>query len=187
MAEYNHGQIGQLVLKAQAGDSDAFAQLYGLTYKHVYNYAARYLKDEYLAQDAVQDTYIHALKYIRNIKDPTLFVAWINQIAFHTCYDMCKKADGNYGLTDPEQLELALDENVDHNPADALEQIDERRIVNQAVESLPFHEKQVIVLRYFNDMKIDELAKTLSLSKSTIKRYLKSAREHLEIYLRGRI
>lgn len=187
MAEYNHGQIGRLVVKAQAGDSDAFAQLYGLTYKHIYNYAARYLKDEYLAQDAVQDTYIHALKYIRNIKDPTLFVAWINQIAFHTCYDMCKKADSNYGLAEPEQLELALDDYTDHNPEDALEHIDEKRIVNQAIENLPFHEKQVIVLRYFNDMKLEEIAKALSLSRSTVKRHLKSARENLEIYLRERL
>ncbi len=187
MAEHNHEQIGNLVIKAQAGSSDAFAQLYGLTYKHVYNYAVRYLKDEYLAQDAVQDTYIHALKNIRNIKDPTLFVAWINQIVFHTCYDMRKKSDSNYGLTEPEQLELALDENIEHNPQDALEQIDEKRLISKAIEGLPFHEKQVIVLRYYNDMKLEEIAKTLSLSRSTIKRYLKNAKEHLEINLRGLI
>ena len=91
MADFNHAYIGNLVISAQSGSSEAFAELYATTYNHTYNYSMHYLRDAYLAQDAVQETYISALKNINNIKDPSLFVAWLNQICFHVCYDMAKK------------------------------------------------------------------------------------------------
>lgn len=179
MADYDHAYIASLVKRAQAGSSDAFTELYGLTYNHVYNYAARYMKDEHLAQDAVQETYITAFKNLKGIKDPSLFVAWLNQINFHTCFDMCKKLDNAYGCISPEQMELARDENIDHNPEDIFEKNDEISSLHNAIVQLPFHEQQVIVLRYYNEMKLEEIAKTLSISRSTVKRYLQSAKEKL--------
>ncbi|MDO4966747.1 MAG: sigma-70 family RNA polymerase sigma factor [Lachnospiraceae bacterium] len=185
MPDYNHAYIGSLVKKAQAGNSDAFAELYGLTYNHIYNYAAHYLKDTYLAQDAVQETYIHALRNIRKINDPSLFIAWINQIAFHTCFDICKKQNANYGLIDPEMLELTEDTNIEHNPEDIYEKNSETESLQKAIDALPFHEQQVIVLRYYNDLKLEDIASVLSISRSTVKRYLASAKEKLERSMKG--
>lgn len=179
MADYDHAYIASLVRSAQIGNSDAFTELYGITYKHIYNYAAHYLKDEHLAQDAVQETYITAFKKLNGIKDPSLFVAWLNQINFHTCYDMCKKINSAYGYFDPEQLELTRDTNIDHNPEDLYEKNDEISKLRDAIEKLPFHERQVIVLRYYNEMKLEDIAKVLSISRSTVKRYLQSAKDKL--------
>lgn len=180
MADFNHAYIASLVRKAQAGSSDAFAELYGLTYNATYNYANFYLKDSYLAQDAVQDTYISALKNIHSLNDPSLFIAWLKQINFHTCYDMCKKNNASYGLVEPELLEIERDTNVDHNPEDVYEREDEISRLNKAIDELPFLEKQAIVLRYYNDTKIEDIAKMLKISKSTVKRYLNSARDKLK-------
>ncbi|MDO4187862.1 MAG: sigma-70 family RNA polymerase sigma factor [Lachnospiraceae bacterium] len=179
MADYDHLYIASLVRRAQAGNSEAFSELYMLTYKQVYNYALRYLKDEHLAQDAVQDTYITAFKNLKGIKDPSLFVAWLNQINFHTCFDMCKKANSSYGFIDSEHLELTRDDNIEHNPEDMYEKQDEIAKLHEAIESLPFHEKQVIVMRYYNEMKLEEIAKALSISRSTVKRYLQNAKDKL--------
>ena len=66
MADFNHAYIGNLVISAQSGSSEAFAELYATTYNHTYNYSMHYLRDAYLAQDAVQETYISALKNINN-------------------------------------------------------------------------------------------------------------------------
>jgi len=179
MADYDHVYIASLVRRAQIGNSDAFTELYGITFNHIYNYAARYLKDEHLAQDAVQETYITAFKNLKGIKDPSLFVAWLNQINFHTCYDMCKKMNNAYGFVDSEQLDLTRDTNIDHNPEDLYEKNDEINKLRNAIDHLPFHEKQVIVLRYYNEMKLEDIAKTLSISRSTVKRYLQSAKDKL--------
>ena len=183
MPDFNHSYIGGLVLLAQENDSDAFAELYALTYKHIYNYAGHYLRDEYLAQDAVQETYISALKNIKNIKDPSLFVAWINQICFHVCYDMSEKGDKG-GEVNSEFLELLHDELTDHNPEAQLEAGNETDAVKAAVSKLPFNEQQVIVMRYYNEMKLEEIADALQISRSSVKRYLQSGKDHLEVILR---
>lgn len=179
MADYDHVHIASLVRQAQVGDSAAFTELYNMTCDKVYNYAVRYMKDEHLAQDAVQETYITAFKNLKGIKDPSLFIAWLNQINFHTCYDMCKKINSQYGVVDSEQLELTRDDNIEHNPEDIYEKNDEINKLRDAIDALPFQEKQVIVLRYFNDMKLEDIAKALSISRSTVKRYLQSAKEKL--------
>ena len=178
MPDFNHAYIGNLVIKAQSGSGEAFAELYATTYNHVYNYARHYLRDAYMAQDAVQETYISALKNINNLKDPSLFVAWLNQISFHVCYDMTRKNRSDN--VNPELLELVLDEKQDHNPDEHYEYNEEIAAVNSAVSSLPFLEQQVIVMRFYNEMKLEDIAAALSCSRSSVKRYIISGKKRLE-------
>lgn len=184
MAELNYTYIGQLVEKAQAGNSNAFAELYAMTYQHTYNYAAHYLRDTQLAQDALQETYVLALRNISGIKDPPLFVAWLNQICFRVCYDMSRKNHQECGDYNPDLLELIKDEYKSHNPEEQCESDDEISRLKEAVLGLPFTEQQVIVMRYYNDMKLEEIASALDCSRSSVKRYLISARERLAKMLR---
>lgn len=179
MADFNHAYIGRLVQKSQNGDSDAFAELYAMTYQHTYNYAVHYLRDTELAQDALQETYILALRNISGIKEPTLFVAWLNQICFRVCYDMSRKYRQEYGENNPDILELISDEYEDHNPEGLLENNDEIARLKDAILSLPFNEQQVVVMKYYNDMKLEEIATALKCSRSSVKRYLISAKENL--------
>ena len=184
MADFNHAYIGQLVQKAQRGDSNAFAELYAMTYQHTFNYAAHYLRDTSLAQDALQETYILALRNIVGIKEPTLFIAWLNQICFRVCYDMSRKNRQEYGENNPELLDFVRDDYLSHNPEERVESEDEITRLKEAVLSLPFNEQQVIVMRYYNDLKLEEIADALSISRSSVKRYLISARERLARTLR---
>ncbi len=182
MADFNHAYIGNLVIRAQSGSSEAFAELYATTYNHVYNYSRHYLRDAYLAQDAVQETYISALKNINNIKDPSLFVAWLNQICFHVCYDMTRKIKPD--SMSSELLDLVLDEKPEHNPGEHYEDKEEIEAVREAVASLPFLEQQVIVMRFYNEMKLEDIAAALSCSRSSVKRYINSGKKALEKALR---
>ena len=91
MKDMNIPYIAGLVIRAQHSDSDAFAELYALTYNKVYNYTRHYLRDDFLAQDAMQEVYILALKNIGKLNDPAVFIAWLNRICFHVCYDMTQK------------------------------------------------------------------------------------------------
>ncbi|MCR5596347.1 MAG: RNA polymerase sigma factor [Lachnospiraceae bacterium] len=178
--ELDHKYIAGLVQKLQIGDSDAFTEIYGLTYNKVYNYARHYLRDDFLAQDAVQEIFILAYKNISRLNDPTLFVAWLNQISFHVCHDISRKNSKDYGaITDPELLEIIHDETDDSNPSEHTEKKEEIELLEAAIDKLPTHEKQCIILRYYNDMKIDEIVNILGYSKSSVKRYLISGKEHL--------
>jgi len=185
--ELDHKFISSLVTRLQRGDSDAFTQIYSMTYNKVYNYARHYLRDEYLAQDAVQEVFILALKNINRLNDPTLFIAWLNQIAFHVCFDICRKNSNSYGdVTDPELLATVKDDSDKSNPEVNTQREAELAALRSAIDKLPPHEKQCIVLRYYNDMKIDEIVDMLGYSRSSVKRYLISGKESLAKLLADR-
>lgn len=185
MKEPDHAYIASLVVRSQKGDSDAFAEIYAMTYNKVYNYACHYLKDTYLAQDAVQEIYISALKNIHKIKNPTLFIAWMNQISFHVCFDICKKKNDTYGDIDSEVFEFIRDEHISSNPEAHMMQSDERTRLQDAIQKLPLNEQQVIIMRYYNNLKLDAIADAIGSSKSTVKRYLASGQRALLHILKG--
>lgn len=185
--ELDHKYISSLVVKLQQGDSEAFNQLYSMTYNKVYNYARHYLRDDFMAQDAVQEVFILALKNISKLKDTTLFIAWLNQISFHVCYDICRKNSNTYGnISDPELLEILHDDKESSNPEAHTQHEAELDALRDAIAHLPNHEKQCIILRYYNDMKIEEIVDVLGYSRSSVKRYLISGRENLAKYLSDR-
>ena len=182
--EYSHIVIGEYVRRAQKGDSDAFAELYRMTFSKVYNYARHYLRDEYLAQDAVQDVYISALKNINKLNDPTLFVAWINQIAFHVCFDMAKSKMTNYSEVDSEMLEEVCDLKEDANPEASAFRKEESERLKKAIDRLSPSEQELVTLRYFNSMKIDDIVNATGISKSTVKRQLNNAVDKLKAIMK---
>ncbi len=179
MDEQDYLYLAALVQRAQKGDSDAFAEIYAVTWRKQYNFARHYLKDEYLAQDAVQDAYIQALKNISDVKDPSLFLAWLNQITFHVCFDHCRKRDRNYGEINPTLLELYEDDKPEHNPEDAALNAVEREKLKEAINALPPQEQRVIVMRYMNEMQLDDIAEATGVSRSTVKRQLLSGRDRI--------
>lgn len=177
--ELSHSYIAEYVKRTQNGDSDAFAQLYNLTYKKVYNYARHYLRDDYLAQDAVQEIFISALKNIQKLKDPTLFIAWINQISFHVCYDMAKAHKSDYGEIDSDILDEICDSGTDTNPEYTAINDDENERLKAAIGKLSETERQLVILRFFNSMKIDDIVSATGISRSTVKRQLAAVTEKI--------
>ena len=181
MKEYNIPYIANLVVRAQSDDSDAFAELYALTYLKIYNYTRHYLRDDFLAQDALQEVYILALKNIKKLNDPSLFIAWLNRIAFNICYDISRKQkQENNCATDPDIIEIIEDNNLSINPEAHYQQKDDAKHLNNAIEQLPFHEKQVLIMRFYNNMKLEDIANAMSISRSSVKRYLASAQKTLK-------
>lgn len=171
MAQLDYQYIGELVERVQEGDSNAFAELYAATYQKQYFVAYKYLHDEYLAQDALQETYISALKNIHSLKDPKLFISWLNQINFRTCFKLHEKQKrfNNEMAEFDAGIEQYVSSNID-NPESLVVDVDERKYIVKQIMTLPFTESQSIMLRYYNNMKIDEIASILGVSKSTVKR-----------------
>ncbi len=185
MPEPDHQYLARLVTRFKQQDTDAFAELYTLTYNKVYNYARHYLKDDYLAQDAMQEVYVSAFRNIGKLSDPTLFIAWLNRISFHVCYDLRQKQLGFQEFSDPELLEMVRDEHPGSDPEALAVRASEIEQLRRALEELPFQERAALSMRYYNDMKLEEIASAMELSRSTIKRYIASAREHLARKLKG--
>ncbi|MBE6045904.1 MAG: sigma-70 family RNA polymerase sigma factor [Clostridiales bacterium] len=174
--DYNY--LASLVRKAQSGDSNAFAELYVATYQQQYRYAYKYLKDEHLAQDAIQETYIHALRSITKLQNPQLFIAWLNRINFRTCFDLMRKPDkSRTDVVLGDRAEEVRSES-DHTENEVIE-IDSRRYILKQVLNLPLTESQVILMKYYQGMSNDDIAAVMNISRSTVKRNLKSGKERL--------
>lgn len=184
--EYQHSYIAKLVEKVREGDAQSFAELYTMTCDKVFSYTNRYLRDEYLAEDAVQEIYILAYKNINKLNDPTLFIAWLNQISFRVCYDLDKKRHGDSTDINSELLEEVVGTDASSNPEETAFANDEINRLNKAIDTLNPTEKQLIVLRYINDTKIDDIVTLTGLSKSTVKRHLISAIDQLRNVMQGR-
>lgn len=171
--------IARLVRLAQGGDSNAFAELYMATFDRLYHFSCHYLKDPYMAQDAVQETYIKALQHINQVHDPMLVVAWLNQINMRVCNRMIHR-NARVQVTDDARIDVLAGQGLDAEPENEVVRIDYNEYLMKQVMSLPFTESQALLLRYYHNMPIREIADTLGISGSTVKRNIRSGVEHLK-------
>lgn len=134
-----------------------------------------YLGDRGLAEDAVQETFLRAWKSMaqfegRNNASPR---SWLVRIAINTCRNIRRTAW--FRRTDrsvtPEELPL---------PAE-----NEDRTLLLTVQALPDKYRQVVILRYYHGMSLDETAQTLGISRSTAFHRLKKALKSLRIQWEG--
>ena len=172
MSVLDYQYIAKLVTRTMTGDSDAFAELYAATYQRLYHFAYHYLKDEYLAQDALQETYILVLKNIHSLKNPELFISWLNM--------QKKNTKHKTELSDYEASAASQEADPYNNPENQAIRIDEKEYLMRQVLNLPFTESQVIFLKYYQNMKLEDIAKMLDISRSSVKRYLVSGRRRLK-------
>ena len=181
MAELDYDYISTLVTRARTGDSDSFAELYAATYQKEYRFAFNYLKDEYLAQDALQETYITALKNLYKLRDSKLFVSWLNQINFRICFNMHRKQHRfDKEMYDYNNEHFQNRSSGQSNPEEQVVRVDEQEYIMKKILDLPFTESQVIIMKYYQNMKLEEIAQVMEVSRSTVKRYLKTGRQKLE-------
>lgn len=185
MAELDYEYLAKLVKKAQKNDSDAFAELYTATYKKQYRFTYQYVKDPYLAQDILQEVYIIVLKNLNTLKNPRLFISWLNQINFRICFNVYQKE-----LRHSQQLGLEEGFKGSHSahpstsPEDQMQEKARQTELMEQILSLHPKEAQSIIMKFYNDMTIEEIANAMDCSKSTVKRNLAHGKAHLEELLR---
>lgn len=155
--------ITHLVLDAMNGSSEAFAELYAATYQEQYRFAYQYLKDEYLAQDALQQTYLQALLELRSLTEPDLFLAQLRYTGYKICFLM--KQQQAHGSKNLEQMTLSI--------------CGEEYTVSRIL-TLPFTEAQILLMKYGDRMTISEIAQMMRLSRRAVRRYQVRGQKRLQ-------
>ena len=183
--ELDYDYIAKLVRKMQEGDSDAFAELYTATYQSQYRFAYQYVKDPYLAQDILQEVYILVLKNLDTLKNPRLFVSWLHQITFRICFDTWQKRKRQEQELDYISSGQTSDfsesfSDIMTNPEKHILNKDAKARLMQPIQSLPPQYSQAIIMRYYNNMNIEDIAVAMDYSRSTAKRRLRKGRKLLE-------
>ena len=154
-----------------APDSSQVEKLTRLVQAHqrtLMNLCYMYLHDHELAKDAVQETFLKAYKAIDSFKGESGERAWLTKIALNTCRDMKRSSwyrHVNRSIT-PEDIPCAVDEGLH---SDALDLAD-------AIIQLPDKYKEVILLHYFQDMPLSDIAPIVGITKSMVSRRINKAR-----------
>lgn len=169
-------ELAQLVQKARQGDKKAQEGLYLATNSAAYFVAMKITKDEEESLDIVSDSYIKAFASLDKLENDEKFPAWFNQIVANRCRDYLKKAKPMHlsDMTeDGEDFEL---EDIDGEiPDELLENKDVIECVRRVVESLPEEQRMCVILRYYDEMSLQEIADTLEVSLGTVKSRLSRA------------
>lgn len=136
-----------------------------------------YLHDVQLAEDAVQETFIKALRTLDAFRGESSMKTWLTRIAIRTCCDMrrgfwFRHMDRRFT---PEML-----------PEQAQDTPEEDQSLTLAVMNLPKKLREVILLYYYQDMNVNEIADALGVTQPTVSYRLKRAREKLRTELEGR-
>ena len=136
------------------------------------------LHDEALAEDAVQETFIKAYKGLAKFRGDCGQKTWLMRIAVNTCRDM--QRSGWFRHEDRRVSPDMMPDTAANGPDGESEEL------AQAIVALPDKYKEVVLLRYYQDMTIKEIAQTLGIAPSSVFARLKRAEKKLRVSLEGR-
>lgn len=171
--------IKELVLSAKNGNKKAFDKLYELTHNDVWYNCLSLLKDEENAKDIMQETYITAFLKLDTLNDEQKFCGWIISIAVNKCKNKLKgkveyRIDDEVLITEAETDELML-------PEEYITKTEKRKVLLQIMEdTLSFNQYQTVLMFYFDEMSISEIAQGLEISEGTVKSRLNSSRAKMK-------
>ncbi len=166
-----------LVLRAQARDREAFEQLMGLHQRLVLVTAMRLLHRLEDAKDASQEVFLKLYRNLPGIRAESDLRPWLYRVTVNVCHDMARR---RFRL----KLTPLGDDPSDREPAPspvtgieaAIETEERRRILRDALDSLPFKERSAIVLRDIEGLSTEETAQILGSSAATVRSQISSAR-----------
>lgn len=171
--------IKELVSSAKSGNKKSFDKLYELTHNDVWYNCLSLLKDEENAKDIMQETYITAFLKLDTLNDEQKFCGWIISIAVNKCKNKLKgkveyQIDDEVLITEAETDELML-------PEEYITKTEKRKVLLQIMEdTLSFNQYQVVLMFYFNELSIAEIAQALEISEGTVKSRLNSSRAKMK-------
>jgi RNA polymerase sigma factor (sigma-70 family) len=165
-----------LVVRAREGDRDAFARLAAAAITRLDAIARMITRDPERAKDAVQEALTQAWRNLPSLRDPDRFDAWLRRLLVRACVDELRHARRRV-------LEVELTE-LDHpKVADSSLTLADRDALDRAFRRLDSVQRSLVVLYYYADLPLADVADALALPVGTAKSRLFRARETLRAAL----
>ncbi|MCC3869932.1 sigma-70 family RNA polymerase sigma factor [Terrisporobacter mayombei] len=155
-----------LVKKAIKGDREAFEDLINMYFDRLYKEAYLRCKHEEDAKEIVQETIYKAYRNIKSLKEPKYFKTWLSKILINVSNDYMRKNG---------MIELEHDENDYVKKVHNDDQVEIKIDLYNAIDELEDKYKDVIIFRYIEDLKIEDISKILEHPVNTIKTHIRKA------------
>lgn len=168
-----HPRIAELLPAARAGDSQAMEQLLAAARPDIHRYARRHCATSSATEDVVQEALLIVYRRVGTLREVTAFGGWITRIVQRLCVHPVM------GWFKGESLEQVHDSaQWAHRPTHEL-----RHDLALAIDSLPPHYREALLLRDFEELTIDEMALRLGITRDAAKSRLHRARAMVREYL----
>jgi RNA polymerase sigma factor (sigma-70 family) len=173
----------ELVEEMLNGSKAAMDVLVRRHYKNIFSYVYRKTGNYHLAYDLTQEIFIKMMKSIKNYKHQGKFSRWLLKIAVNHCRDYYKSSDfRKEGQRTELPEELAQDSS---NVWDIFQRKQQRKEVRESINALPEYQREAIILRFYHDLKIKEIALITGSKEPTVKSRLRQGLEKLKNMLNG--
>jgi len=163
----------ELIERSQQGDREAFGILVSRYQDAVYSLALARVGDPEEAKDIAQETFVKAYAARDRFQTDRKWTPWLFTIAANLCKDWLKRRKFqalslDRARPDPEQgpdWEITDDR---HSPEDEYLSSERRQQVLEAVNSLPAHYQEAVIMRYTQDLSYQEIASALKVPLTTV-------------------
>lgn len=167
---------------ARKGDRNAFSELMQERKDNIYRLAYTYVKNENDAMDILQNTVYKVFISIKKLKNPEYFNTWLTRIAVNCCIDYLRKknriSDNEAECAEPEDMEKIADS------TDDLSHIASSIDIFNAINKLDANHRIIVILKYFQDLTLTQIAEILTCPVGTVKTRLNRALGILRLELK---
>lgn len=172
-----------LVRKALANNKQAWLKLVQRYERLVYNYALRMVSHPEDARDLMQDVFISVFRNLGSWRGEASFKNWLMTIAHRRCIEHYRRRRDWLVDADDEQLDAVATDAA--SPEHQYQQNQRGRQLLAAMQKLPEEQRVVVEMKFFQQLKLDEIGQRLQVPTNTVKSRLYSAVNVLKQYLGG--
>ena len=173
----------RLAAAAAGGDRGAFQTLVERHRGLVYRVAYQFSGNHHDADDIAQEVFIKVYRSLGRFRQDAQFTSWLYRIAMNACVDHSRRRNPAEPSDDGDQL-LQGSSTSDPDPEVRAYAGEIGEAVQAAVARLPPRQRLIFVMRHFEDLKLNEIARALGLAEGTVKRQLHAAVHRLRRLLR---
>ncbi|MFN8598521.1 MAG: sigma-70 family RNA polymerase sigma factor [Anaerolineae bacterium] len=180
----DHTDTLQLILRSREGDALAVEALIRAHETRVYRLAVSMLDDPAEADEATQEAFIRAIERLDTFRGEASFATWVYAIALNVCRGRLRKRRARARLTQILRTLLRVESALLEDTAIDRESHD---AVWNAIHALDDKHREVIVLRYFHDLRQEDIARVLGVTDRTVRARLSAAHTRLREVLKGSV
>lgn len=167
----------QLINRARAGDGEAFGALVEQYRDNVYRLAYRMCGNAHDADEAAQEAFVAAWRALPNFRGEAKFSTWLYRLTTNAAIDLMRREKRHRTASEEDVPELADETD---SPQQQVERTEQRETVQKALSSLSEEYREVLLLRYMQELDYTEIAAALSLPAGTVKSRLNRAKAALK-------
>lgn len=169
----------ELFVRIQKGDKASLEALVNRYHPIIFRFIYRITSDYHLAEDLSQEVFVKLIKFKNQYKSNKPFKTWIFTIASNTCKDYYKSSYYKHNIKSDDIDNVEIEDNS-MNVTDIFEYRLQHKEVMERIQSLPLELKKVIILRFYEDLKLEEIAEVLGIPPGTVKTRLYSGLKRLK-------